>query len=97
MTYTYGHLLRDLAIARADLPVRVRLANGQVRDLAAAELDVEVEIKERSARERSAEGADDAGLGEPGEVHRPVAVILTIAGTGDAGTDDAGTDDAGRE
>jgi hypothetical protein len=64
---TYGQLLEVAALVKADMPVRVRLADGELVDVAGAELDIEVEDH----------GIDEAS-GEPIRPHRLVGVILRL-------------------
>jgi hypothetical protein len=64
---TYGQLLEAAALVKADMPVRVRLANGELADVAGAELDIEVEDH----------GVDEAS-GEPIRPHRLLGVILRL-------------------
>jgi len=78
MAYTYGDLLRDLAQADPSMPVRVRMAGGQARDVTAVEVEYELTMSERPARHRDADGAEAAGITGPEERHRPLAAIIAL-------------------
>ena len=65
---TYGELLEALALAPPGLPVRVKLGNGQLREVAAADLDVDVTDL----------GTVEAATGEPQREHRLVGIILRM-------------------
>jgi hypothetical protein len=68
MSLTYGELLEALALARADTVVRVKLGNGQVRELAGAELEWDVEEL----------GTTEAATGEPQRSHTLTGAVLVL-------------------
>lgn len=68
MALTYGELLEAAALARADTPVRVKLGNGQMRELETAALEWDVETLDTVSPD----------TGDLDQSHRLVGIILTV-------------------
>ena len=79
MAYTYGKLIRDLANADPRLPVRVKLANGQTREVESAEVEFEVTIEDRPEEIRGASGAAEAGVYGLAETHKATVATISLA------------------